>query len=98
MKNYVLPQEHILKLTVNDAFHITMICTTSSPEMIIGYLYNEGLISAARDVLSVEVSGDGFRSIGAYSSALVGRESGYQGQRHGRPLLITEAESACTVP
>lgn len=95
MKNYVLPQEHILKLTVNDALHITMICTNAAlPEMIIGYLYNEGLISAARDVLSVEVSGDGCGASALIRQLSLEGKAAIKASGMGAPLLITEAESA----
>lgn len=83
-------------MTVNDALRITMICTNAAlPELIIGYLYNEGLISAACDVLSLEVSGDGCGAAAHIRELSLDGKAAVKASGMGAPLLITDAELEC---
>ena len=60
MDKTALPQEHILELSLNGELDLTLICSNDSlPELITGYLYNEGLINQSEDILSLDLAGDG---------------------------------------
>ena len=53
-----LPEEYKLNLTINENQRISFICSdVCLEEMIIGWLYNEGLISSMEDVVQLQRDG-----------------------------------------
>lgn len=57
MNTHRFPRERVLHLRISDALDIDLICTGSDLEpLVIGYLYNEGLIHRLEDVSAFELS------------------------------------------
>lgn len=87
MNKTFFPQEHILKLWINDEKIVTLICTDAAlPELITGYLLNERVISSADELASIRIDSDHstaqvqLRSQLVFTSAGV-RASGYGGMQ-----------------
>lgn len=59
MTTFSLPQEHILGLKINETASVGLICTEEAlRELIVGYLYNEGLIRSLEEIRQVNLSPD----------------------------------------
>lgn len=53
---FLLPQEHSLSICVNGAQLVTILCSPSNlHELVVGYLYNEGIIHLAEDIAHLEL-------------------------------------------
>lgn len=59
MENTFLPEEHTLHLTITNAGAVRLICTDHSLEaLVVGYLYNEGLMGARSQLSGLWISPD----------------------------------------
>lgn len=59
MNPYLLPEEHILHLNIAGSLCVDLVCTDCDLEqLVLGYLYNEGLIQAGEGLPTIEISRD----------------------------------------
>lgn len=89
-----LPEEHILHLTINSTGAVRLICTDDSLEaLVVGYLYNEGLIGALSQLSGLWISPDHVRAQVTLATAPVLtdgplRPSGLGGEQLGIPQSL----------
>lgn len=58
-----LPEEHSFRLKLNHNQTFSLICTNESlKELVIGFLYNEGLISNLSEITSLQIDADGSKA------------------------------------
>ncbi|MBS6396075.1 MAG: formate dehydrogenase accessory sulfurtransferase FdhD [Clostridiales bacterium] len=63
MTQFSLPQEHSIQLNICEKTTVTLICTDEALRpLIVGFLYNEGLIQCPADIARLEISSDHLRA------------------------------------
>lgn len=94
MVNTFLPEEHTLHLTITGAGSVRLICTDHSLEaLVVGYLYNEGLIGSLSQLSGLWISPDHTQAQVTLATApsLPGgtvRPSGLGGEQLGLPQSL----------
>lgn len=59
MSRFPLPDEHNLNLYINESSSVRLLCTDADLDLLVmGFLYNEGLIQTPKDIQSLTIAAD----------------------------------------